>query len=268
LEYTDRLRAVLFNPTKERQEEMNAIINEELARKVLEVVDQGLVKGVGDPKPGQMCVEAAVCYAMGLPHGDEPTCVGYAVRAFKIRLNDADWSSDAARAKGMRQLAVAQLGSDEVDQLAFVREVTLETVRQIVPIALRAAASLNAKHKDALESAAVACEAATDLVAAKAAAAAAHAAAADTDAYAYAYAYAAAAADTAAYAYAAAAHAAAAHAHAAAAAATAAYAAAAHAAAVEKDSVLKRCAKIGLQALIKLGAPGVAFLTLCGDDEE
>ena len=50
-------------------------ITQEIAAKVLEIVDAGLVGGVGKPVPGQMCVEAAVCYAMGLPHGDEPTCV-------------------------------------------------------------------------------------------------------------------------------------------------------------------------------------------------
>jgi hypothetical protein len=47
-----------------------------------------------------MCVEAAVCYALGLPHSDNPPCVGYAVRQYKIRLNDSNWSSNEARAKG------------------------------------------------------------------------------------------------------------------------------------------------------------------------
>ena len=91
----------------------------ELAAKVLEVVDCGLSGGLGEPKPGMMCVEAAVCYAMGLPHGDEPTCVGKAVRAAKIGLNDAKWSSNSARANGMRRVAIAQLGSDKIDQVRF-----------------------------------------------------------------------------------------------------------------------------------------------------
>ena len=84
-------------------------ITEAHARKVLEVVDAGLVSGVGNPIPGQMCVEAAVCYALGLPHGDDPKCVSPALRSLKIRLNDSGWSSDEARAKGLRRLAVAQL---------------------------------------------------------------------------------------------------------------------------------------------------------------
>jgi len=40
-------------------------INEEVASRVLTVVDQGLCKGVGRRIPGQMCVEAALCYALG-----------------------------------------------------------------------------------------------------------------------------------------------------------------------------------------------------------
>src|SRR5262245_25758668 len=90
---------------------MSTTITKTVARKVLEVVDAGLVKGVGVPELGQMCVEAAVCYALGLPHGDEPNCVAPALRALKINLNDREWSSAAARAKGLRRLAVAQLGS-------------------------------------------------------------------------------------------------------------------------------------------------------------
>ncbi len=73
-------------------------INKELAEKVLSTVDAGLCSGVGVPEPGKMCIEAAVNFAMGLPHGDEPHCVGKAVRRFKIELNDANWSSNEARA--------------------------------------------------------------------------------------------------------------------------------------------------------------------------
>ena len=72
-------------------------LTEDVARKVLETVDVGLVSGVGNPVAGEMCVEAAVCFALGEPHGDRPTCVGEAVRAYKIRINDAGWSSDEAK---------------------------------------------------------------------------------------------------------------------------------------------------------------------------
>lgn len=170
---------------------MNAVVlDESIARKVLTTVDAGLVRGKGVPTPGKMCVEAAVCFAYGLPHSDEPPCVGSAVRAFKIRLNDSSWSSNAARATGMRKLAIAQLGSDAIDQKAFAKLVAEGSIRRILPIALRAAASRNPKHAEALEAAAVRCELEGTGEAAKFAREVALAAlrAADADAYADAYA--------------------------------------------------------------------------------
>jgi len=108
-------------------------ITKATARRVLEVVDAGLVKGLGRPIPGYMCVEAAVCYAMGLPHSDEPACVSPALRSLKIRLNDANWSSNEARAAGMRKLAILQLGTSEnFDEKEFARRVVLFTCNVIV----------------------------------------------------------------------------------------------------------------------------------------
>lgn len=60
----------------------------------------------------------------------------------------------------MRRIAIAQLGSNEIDQNVFVKELALATIRKIVPIALRAAAGMpgNAKHKDSLQEHANKCE--------------------------------------------------------------------------------------------------------------
>lgn len=136
-------------------------ITKKLAAKVLKVVDAGLVNGVGEPEPGKMCVEAAVCYAMGLPHGDNPTCVSPALRSLKIALNDAAWSSPEARAKGLRRLAVIQLGSrDVLDDKEFARRVATLAIKTCVPRALRAATSLLSSenlHKQKLLDAADAC---------------------------------------------------------------------------------------------------------------
>ena len=44
-------------------------ITAEIATKVRDLVAAGLVSGKGRPVPGEMCVEAAVCHALGLPHG-------------------------------------------------------------------------------------------------------------------------------------------------------------------------------------------------------
>ena len=173
-------------------------ITNEVAAKVLATVDAGLCSGVGVAEPGKMCVEAAVCYALGLPHGDDPACVSRALRSFKIKLNDASWSSNAARTKGLRRLALIQLGSaGHLDDREFARRCADLAIRKAVPAALRSAASIqkDPKHKALLLEHAVICEregtrkAVLDArgVARAAAAAAAYAAAAAA-AYAAAYA--------------------------------------------------------------------------------
>lgn len=117
---------------------MNPIdINKELATKVLQTVDFGLSCGLGTPEPGQMCIEAAVNFAMGLPHGDNPSCVGGAVRSFKIALNDAPWSSKEARAKGLRKIAIAQLGSNTIDQIEFARRMAIKNAQVVLPVLFR-----------------------------------------------------------------------------------------------------------------------------------
>jgi hypothetical protein len=101
-------------------------ITEEIAAKVLTIVDAGLTSGLGKPKPGEMCIEAAVCYVLGQPHSDKPACVSKALRAFKIRLNDSDWSNRHARAIGLRRLALAQLGSaGYLDEVLFVTRLAI-----------------------------------------------------------------------------------------------------------------------------------------------
>lgn len=113
--------------------------------KLIATIDAGLCVGKGEPTPGKMCVEAAVCYALGLPHSDDPPCVSRAVRAVKIRLNDIRWSSDAARASGLKKLAIAQLGSAGViDDSAFSVRLAELTIRRLLPRVLRLA-GLNAE---------------------------------------------------------------------------------------------------------------------------
>jgi hypothetical protein len=166
-------------------------ITHAIARKVLTVVDAGLVSGVGEPVLGAMCVEAAVCFALGEKHGDEPSCVHPALRAFKIGINDAVWSSPQARANGLRRLALAQLGSIAAfDANDFARRLAMMTVNKIVPCTLRivAAMKLPPQHSKALEAAAAKCEAAIDLDAASDASNAARDAARDAARYAASYA--------------------------------------------------------------------------------
>jgi len=256
---------------------MNKIeITREIAAKVLTTVDAGLCLGLGDPVPGEMCVEAAVCYALGLPHGDDPKCVSEAVRSLKVSLNDKDWSSNKSRAKGLRRLALAQLGSlGAVDDKDFSRRVAEYTIRTMVPIALRAAASLQkeAKHRRALTDAATRCEAEVTSAAATAAVTAAtdatdaahasHAAANAANAAAHAANAAAhaahAAANVAVYvAYNAVAHAV----HAAHAVDTAAAATAAATNNVERDKILSQFAEGIVQILVEMDAPGCQWLDM------
>jgi hypothetical protein len=242
------------------------LIDLRIAQKVLTAVDAGLVKGIGVQKPGQMCVEAAVCYALGLPHGDDPKCVSPVLRSLKIRLNDSNWSSDKARAAGLRRLALVQLGSVGVlDESEFAKRCARLVIQTSLVTALRAAAKRckDEKKRTALTGAADACErdpSRDSALRAQNAAYAAYAAyaadAADAAAYAaaaYAYADATTRAADAAYA-----------AYAADAAADAAYTAAYTAAATARDAVLSAFAEGVVQILIEMKVPGVQWLHLTG----
>ena len=113
-------------------------LNEELAQRLLTVVDAGLSDGLGRPSPGEMCVEAAIGYACGMPFGDRPTCVGSSVRQLSVELNDETfWNDEKSRAAGMRRLAVAQLGSNTINQIDFVRKVTVRLITKVLPKSLR-----------------------------------------------------------------------------------------------------------------------------------
>ncbi len=151
-------------------------ITHAIARKVLNTVDAGLVSGVGKRKLGQMCVEEAVCFALGEPHGDEPTCVAPALRAFKIGLNDALWSTPQARASGLRRLALVQLGTaDAFDATDFARRLAMMTINRVIPRVLRIAAAMKLppQNSQGLEEAETKCEVAIGLSAASYAASAA-----------------------------------------------------------------------------------------------
>ena len=128
-------------------------ITEPLIRKLLATVDAGLTAGLGVPTPGKMCVEAAIAFALGEPHSDGPTCVHPVVRAGKIALNDCAWSSDLARAKGLRRVAIAQLGSTEIDYVKYVTLLAQYTHNEIVPLAAESAKTA-AEYAESAESAA------------------------------------------------------------------------------------------------------------------
>ncbi len=97
-----------------------------------EVIDRGLCDGIGE-QDGKMCIEAAVCYAMGMAHDDDPKCVADDVRNFKINLNDRNWSTDEARSEGLYDLGIAQLGSKgKVKDQDFSAEMRVAIVNVLV----------------------------------------------------------------------------------------------------------------------------------------
>jgi hypothetical protein len=239
-------------------------ITVEDARKVLALVDAGLVAGIGKPIPGQMRIEQVACSVLGLLNDDDPQCASRALRLLEIRLGECGWSSHKARGKGLRRLALAQLGSagPGLDDSEFSKRTATLAITKFVPLALRAAASIHthAGHKQAMLDAANKCEtegaeapARARKVANSASCYAGDAAGDAANAAAYAAAYAAYAAYTANPTAAAAAAAAAADAY-----AYAANAARAHA----RDQVLEDFAEGVVQILIEMGAPGCQWLSL------
>ena len=112
-------------------------------KKILALFDKGLRSGLGSGKPGDMCVEAVICNVLEGRNADDPKCVSPVLRAVKIRLNDAIWSSNTARANGMRRLGIAQLGSAGfLDEGEFIKRLLGIVIRKAFPPAFRAVAGV------------------------------------------------------------------------------------------------------------------------------
>lgn len=110
-------------------------VSEALARRVLQLVDFGLSDGIGEGKPGEMCVEVAVSYAMGMNKlTDHPSnCVLRSASDTKIKLNDMyGWPDEMERAKGLRRIAVAQLGSNNIKPKEFKGRLILHLIQQVL----------------------------------------------------------------------------------------------------------------------------------------
>jgi hypothetical protein len=118
---------------------MTQQITPETRQRLAEIINAGLVSGLGTPKPGGLCIEAAICLALGEPHSDRPSCVAEPDRKFAIVINDAQWSSSEARARALLPLALAQLGTAGTDRSAWIQALALGTVQRVLPTALRAA---------------------------------------------------------------------------------------------------------------------------------
>jgi len=114
------------------------MINQELVNKIHCLLDKGVTPGFSkDPKPGNMCLEQAVSYALEEEITGHPSCVGEEVRAFVTCLNDVRWSSPSARAEGMRDLAIAHLGSNSLDQNEFIDKLVFAVITKMLPAMFR-----------------------------------------------------------------------------------------------------------------------------------
>jgi hypothetical protein len=102
------------------------------------ILARGLSQGLG-LRGSQVCIEAAICEALNLPHNDDPKCVAASVRTFKITLNDSSmWPSPAARAAGLRDLGLAQLGSlGVISNITFTSRIVEKTIRVLIPTLFR-----------------------------------------------------------------------------------------------------------------------------------
>ena len=106
-------------------------------KKYDKILARGLSKGMGN-REDTMCIEAAICTVLNLPHNDDPKCVTSSVRLFKITLNDKNWSSPKARARGLRDLGLAQLGSlGVVNARDFSTTLVRKTISILLPTLVR-----------------------------------------------------------------------------------------------------------------------------------
>jgi hypothetical protein len=113
---------------------MTKAINETSVKQVCRLVDKGVRGGgIGIAEPGEMCIEAVISFVFDHDSGvgleddqlaeidDHPSCVDDRLCDMKIGHNDgADWESDLDRGKGLKRIAIAQLGSvDKFDSDEF-----------------------------------------------------------------------------------------------------------------------------------------------------
>ena len=104
-----------------------------------ELLSRGLPSGMGDTE--HACIMACLNLACGgkLTDAAESPCVLPAAARFAIRLNDASWSSELARAEGLRDLGLALLGTKDIDGKVFLLRLAEATIREVVPVFLRRA---------------------------------------------------------------------------------------------------------------------------------
>jgi hypothetical protein len=90
------------------------IFNKATVQKLIKTIKPGLSCGLGNPEPGEMCIEAAVCYSLGLPHGDNPPCVEAQVLCEELYAAKSAKSAEYAAKSGEKILIKAAKNCLEV----------------------------------------------------------------------------------------------------------------------------------------------------------
>jgi hypothetical protein len=101
-------------------------VTREMVAKLLSLLgsDTGLADGAGSKEEATFCVQQAVSLATGAPSQDDQPkhCVMQWLINFGIALNDADgWESELSKAQGLKEFAIAELGSNKLRENTFVR---------------------------------------------------------------------------------------------------------------------------------------------------
>lgn len=97
-------------------------VTKDVVLKLLSLVDSGLFNTAGNQEDNTFCVQQAVSLATGMPSKDDQPkhCVMPWIISLGISLNDADaWESDEDRSEGLREFAVAELGSAGLRESTF-----------------------------------------------------------------------------------------------------------------------------------------------------
>lgn len=142
-------------------------INEEKVTRLLDIIDAGLAHGGGRMRrPGDFCVQQVLAVVfcggsellLGVPMKGylgvpvkgkwsypltDGASVGRAVSTLAIALNDQiNWESPDHRAKGLRRLAVAELGSEAINQMQFLTNVAMAFAEKYPAASIRHADEL------------------------------------------------------------------------------------------------------------------------------
>lgn len=97
-------------------------VTKDVVLKLLGLIDSGLLGTAGSKEDNTFCVQQAVSLATGMPsQSDQPShCVMPWIINLGISLNDAHgWDSEESRSAGLREFAVAELGSASLRESTF-----------------------------------------------------------------------------------------------------------------------------------------------------